>query len=200
MGTHPIFESDFDCLTDRLKYGRIQVYERNLAQKAIGNDALFATGSCLAIQKPERHPPGFKTNSSRKGTTIGIQGHSRFRRLQNPYPTWWTQEASTKGSPWVNQFTKVSSCNSLADFNLLPKSVSVATAVPSVFSTPTGLVKTLPTSTSKLSLWTHNTMPSETTQNTNGLPLVSKSTENSVVLLPKERDPVVLARVCDTRL
>ena len=43
-------------------------------------------------------------------------------------------------------------------------------------------------------------MPSETTQNTNGLPLVSKSTENSVVLLPKERDPVVLARVCDTRL
>ena len=50
------------------------------------------------------------------------------------------------------------------------------------------------------SLWTHNTMPSETTQNTNGLPLVSKSTENSVVLLPKERDPVVLARVCDTRL
>merc|ERR1711990_1058885 len=97
MGTHPIFESDFDCLTDRLKYGRIQVYERNLAQKAIGNDALFATGSCLAIQKPERHPPGFKTNSSRKGSTIGIQGHSRFRRLQNPYSTWWTQEASPKG-------------------------------------------------------------------------------------------------------
>ena len=39
-------------------------------------------GSCLAIQKPERHPPGFSTNSSWKGTTIGIQGHSRFRRLQ----------------------------------------------------------------------------------------------------------------------
>merc|ERR1719259_507768 len=58
----------------------------------------------------------------------------------------------------------------------------------------------LPTSTSKLSLWTHNTMPSETIQNINGLPLVSKSTENSVVLFPKERDPVVLARVCDTRL
>merc|ERR1712131_435253 len=53
-----------------------------------------------------------------------------------------------RGPPWVNQFTKVSSCNSLADFNLLPKSVSVATAVPSVFSTPTGLVKALPTSTS----------------------------------------------------
>ena len=52
----------------------------------------------------------------------------------------------------------------------------------------------------RLSSWTHNTMPSETIQNTNGLPLVSKSTENSVVLLPKERDPVVLARVCDTRL
>merc|ERR1711983_278159 len=49
-------------------------------------------------------------------------------------------------------------------------------------------------------LMDHNTMPSETIQNTNGLPLVSKSTENSVVLLPKERDPVVLARVCDTRL
>ena len=32
-------------LLDRLKYGRIQVYERNLAQKAIGNDALFATGT-----------------------------------------------------------------------------------------------------------------------------------------------------------
>jgi len=64
MGTHPIFESDFDCLTDRLKYGRIQIYERNLAQKAIGNDALFATGSRLAIQKPECHPPGFKTNST----------------------------------------------------------------------------------------------------------------------------------------
>ena len=43
-------------------------------------------------------------------------------------------------------------------------------------------------------------MPSETIQNTNGLPLVFKSTENSVVLLPKERDHVVLARVCDTRL
>lgn len=52
----------------------------------------------------------------------------------------------------------------------------------------------------RLSLWTHNTMPSETIQNTNGLPLVFKSTENSVVLLPKERDHVVLARVCDTRL
>ena len=32
-------------ILDRLKYGRIQVYERNLAQKAIGNDALFATGT-----------------------------------------------------------------------------------------------------------------------------------------------------------
>merc|ERR1712134_91851 len=84
--------------------------------------------------------------------------------------------------------------------NLLPKSVSVVTAVPSVFSTPTGLVKTLPTSTSKSSLWTHNTMPSETIQNINGTPLVFKSTENSVVLPPKERDHVVLAKVCDTRL
>ena len=48
----------------------------------IALDLNFDLGSCLAIQKPERHPPGLPTNSSWKGTTIGIQGHSRFRRLQ----------------------------------------------------------------------------------------------------------------------
>merc|ERR1712243_259982 len=138
--------------------------------------------------RPERHDDWdtrpLKVSSFTESVSDVVDARSQYQRVP----------------PWVNQFTKVSSCNSLADFNLLPKSVSVVTAVPSVFSTPTGLVKTLPTSTSKLSLWTHNTMPSETIQNTNGLQLVSKSTENSVVLLPNERDPVVLARACDTRL
>jgi len=82
MGTHPIFESDFDCLTDRLKYGRIQIYERNLAQKAIGNDALLATDSRLAIPKLERHPSGFTTNSTRKSSTIGLQSNSGICCIQ----------------------------------------------------------------------------------------------------------------------
>merc|ERR1711957_396159 len=98
MGTHPIFESDFDCLTDLEKYGRLQVHERDLAQEAIGNDALLATGPRLAVPKLEHDSSCFKANSTRKGTSSRIQGNSGNCRLQNPYATWWPKEASAQGS------------------------------------------------------------------------------------------------------
>merc|ERR1712223_872959 len=100
--------------------------------------------------------------------------------------------------PWVNQCTKVFSCNSLADSSLLPKSVSDVTAGDSEYSTHTGLAKTLPSSTSRSSLWIPNTMPSVTTPNINGSPRAFKNTESSAVLPPKERDHVVSARACDS--
>merc|ERR1711935_971392 len=97
MGTHPIFESDFDCLTDILKYGRIQVHERNLAQEAIGNDALLATGPCLAISQLERDPPCLEANSPREGPSSWLQGYPGFCCLQNPHSSRWSQEARVQG-------------------------------------------------------------------------------------------------------
>merc|ERR1739848_208093 len=100
MGTHPIFESDFDCLTDKLiENGRLQVYERNLAKEAIGNDAISPTNSCLAIPKLEHHPSSSQTNSTRKGPTTRIQGQTGIRCIQNQNPSRRPKEAR---SQWQN--------------------------------------------------------------------------------------------------
>merc|ERR1712037_400946 len=105
MGTHPIFESDFDCLTDLIENGRIQVHERSLAQEVFGHYAILAANSCLAVPKPQHHPPSFQANSTRKGPTTRIQGHSGLRRLQNQDPPRWTKEASSTHAAWKRRNT-----------------------------------------------------------------------------------------------
>merc|ERR1712018_92434 len=200
MGTHPIFESDFDCLTD---FGNMGAYKymneiwrkkQSETMRYLQRVRVWQYRNLNAIHRASRPTrPEKARRLGYKATQGFVVYRIRIRRggRKKPVP-----KGATMGKP-VHQGVFMQFARRLQS---VPKSVSVVTAVPSVFSTHTGLVKTLPTSTSKLSLWTHNTMPSETIQNTNGLPLVFKSTENSVVLLPKERDHVVLARVCDTRL
>merc|ERR1712212_434671 len=141
MGTHPIFESDFDCLTD-WKYGRIQVHERDLAQEAIGNDALLATGSRMAVQKSECHSPCITTHPPRKGATSRLQGHS-----ESASDVVDVRSLAPRVRRWESPCTRVSSCNLPVGYSRLPRSVSAATAVPFASSTRTGLARTQPSST-----------------------------------------------------
>merc|ERR1711990_677569 len=64
MGTHPIFESDFDCLTDKMKsatgygraatgYGRARVAQLNPHSRNNNQSPPATTGSTLAGQKCE---------------------------------------------------------------------------------------------------------------------------------------------------
>merc|ERR1739848_728445 len=136
MGLIP-FLSPISIVYRLEKYGRIQVHERNLAQEAIGNDALLAADSRLAVQKPEHHPPRVEANSPGEGTSPRLQSHSGIRCLQNPNATWWSQEARAKGSDHGQTGAPGCLRPVCATTPPSPKSVSVVTAAPFASSTRT---------------------------------------------------------------
>merc|ERR1712038_1211152 len=82
MGTHPIFESDFDCLTDRLKYGRIQV---------LRSHPYGPTTQCL--QKQPKTPMGHRWCSKARRTP--------WSYLPRKEITWCWQRYATQDSRWI---------------------------------------------------------------------------------------------------
>mmetsp|Transcript_41329 Transcript_41329/g.56120 ORF Transcript_41329/g.56120 Transcript_41329/m.56120 type:complete len:209 (-) Transcript_41329:29-655(-) len=102
------------------------------------------------------------------------------------------RDLSRRVASMVSPSTRVSESSRLLELTeKLPKSVSEESAPTSESSTLTGLVRTLPTNSSRSFLSTLPTRQSEETPVSTGSALASTSTERTVVLPPLARSPEV---------
>merc|ERR1712149_124082 len=149
MGTHPIFESDFDCLTDFGNMGAYkymnEIWRRKQSEtmRYLQRVRVWQYRNLNAIHRASRPTrPEKARRLGYKATQGFVVYRIRIRRggRKKPVP---------RVSPWASPFTRVSSCNSPDVSSRLLRSVLDVTAAPSVSSTHTGLVRTPPTSTSR---------------------------------------------------
>merc|ERR1712187_460429 len=148
MGTHPIFESDFDCLTDwnmgAYKYmNEIWRKKQSETMRYLQRIRVWQYRNLNAIHRASR------PTRPEKARRLGYKATQGFVYTESVFDVVDERSQYPRELPWVNQFTWVSLFKPLDDSSLLLKNVSVVTVEPCESSTPTGLEKTQPTSISR---------------------------------------------------
>merc|ERR1711993_190738 len=200
MGTHPIFESDFDCLTDLIEMGAYK-YMNEVWRKKSSDTMRYLQrirvwqyrnlNTIHRASKPTR--PEKARRLGYKATQGFVVYRIKIRRggRKKPVP-----KGATMGKP-VHQGVFMQFARRLQ--SVAEERVGRHCGGLRVLNSYwVGEDSTFKYFEVILMDPQHNAIRNNPKHQwiTAGV----QSTENSVVLLPKERDPVVLARVCDTRL
>merc|ERR1711890_138094 len=143
MGTHPIFESDFDCLTDKSNMGAYkymnEIWRKKQSEtmRYLQRIRVWQYRNLNVIHRASkpRRPDVLATRPNRD--TLFIESESDVVDVRSPCPM---------ERPWENQYTWVCSLNLLVEPKALQRSVLVDTVAVSESSTPIGSAKTQPTS------------------------------------------------------
>jgi len=99
MGTHPIFESDFDCLTEFLKMARDEAAAKKKEQKSV--------------------VPEIVSDSSSESEEEEEDGADRRQEQGTDLPAeYWQIQKLVKYLKWGNQTATVIALCAMLDFNL----------------------------------------------------------------------------------
>merc|ERR1711953_320481 len=150
MGTHPIFESDFDCLTDLIEVGAYKYMNEVWRKKSSDTMRYLQRIRVWQYRNLNTIHRASKPTRPEKARRLGYKATQGFVVYRIKIRRVGARSQYPREQPWVSPSTRVFSCSSLDDSSLSLKSVSDATVVLSESSIPTGLARTRPTSTSRL--------------------------------------------------
>merc|ERR1712018_650079 len=149
MGTHPIFESDFDCLTDFGNMGAYKYINEIWRKKQSETMRYLQRVRVWQYRNLNTIHRASKPTRPEKARRLGYKATQGFVVYKSECDVVAARSPCQRERQWANRCTRVSSSSLRDDSSPLPKSVSVVTAAPFASSTRTGLAKTRLTSTSR---------------------------------------------------